>query len=114
MREQKMTGAELARASKLSKDAISTYTTLRSLPTPKTLARLAQALNCSPHDLLPDVPVQRTLLEVRDHHHQELKVLVVKMTLPAEEAVEQFKSLWRLEKRLDKKLRSLLGSSLTD
>ena len=110
MRDKKMTGAELARATKLSKDAISTYTTLRSLPTPATLARLAKALGCKPHDLLPDSPIQRSLLEVRDHHHKDLKVLVVKMTLPAEDAMEQFTSLFKLEKKFEKKMATLLAS----
>jgi transcriptional regulator with XRE-family HTH domain len=50
MRERKITGAELARKAKLSKDAISTYTTMRSLPTPKTLQRLADVLGCKPND----------------------------------------------------------------
>ena len=114
MRERKITGAELAKAAKLSKDAISTYTTLRSLPTPKTLNKLAQVLGCKPHDLLPDKPVMRTLLEVRDHHHKDLKVLVVKMTLPAEDAMEQFSSLWKLDKKVEKKLASLLGTQPTE
>lgn len=114
MREKKVTGAELARMTKLSKDAISTYTTLRSLPTPKTLARLAKALDCKPHDLLPDRPLQRSLLEVRDHHHKDLKVLVVKMTLPAEDAMAQFSSLWKLEKKFEKKVASLLETQLPE
>ncbi|HZO54867.1 MAG TPA: helix-turn-helix domain-containing protein [Bryobacteraceae bacterium] len=114
MREKKITGAELARAAKLSKDAISTYTTLRSLPTPKTLNRLAHALGCKPQELLPDKEVARNLLELRDHQHKDLKVLVVKMTLPAEDAMEQFSSLWKLDKKFEKKLAALLGIPLNN
>jgi transcriptional regulator with XRE-family HTH domain len=104
MNEKKITGAELARAAKLSKDAISTYTTMRSLPTPKTLARLAQVLDCKPHDLLPDKPLNESLLELREHVKPGLKVLVVKMTLPVDDAVSQYQILAKLEKRLEKKL----------
>jgi transcriptional regulator with XRE-family HTH domain len=114
MRERKVTGAELARMTNLSKDAISTYTTLRSLPTPKTLSRLAKVLGCKPHDLLPDKPLLRTQLEVRDHHNKDLKVLVVKMTLPAEDAMVQFRSLWKLEKKFEKKIALLLGTSVPE
>jgi len=114
MKDKKITGAELARAAKLSKDAISTYTTLRSLPTPKTLARLAHALDCKPHDLLPDRPVSRSLLELRDHYNRDFKVLVVKMTLPADDAAAQFSNLWKLEKKLEKRLAVLLDDPQSD
>lgn len=97
MKEQKVTGAELARKANLSKDAISTYTTMRSLPTPKTLARLAKVLDCKPEDLLPVTPVSETLLEIRDHHKPGFKVLVVKMPLPVLEAMQQYKVLAKLE-----------------
>ena len=114
MKERKVTGAELARATNLSKDAISTYTTLRSLPTPKTLARLAKVLGCTPHDLLPDKDEARTSLEVRDHHIKEIKVLVVKMLLPAEEAMKASSELWKLEKKFEKKMATLLGNPLSE
>lgn len=97
MKEQKMTGAELARKAKLSKDAISTYTTMRSLPTPKTLSRLANALDCKPDDLLPTTPVSETLLEMREHSKPGYKVLVVKMPLPILDAMHHYKLLAKLE-----------------
>ena len=97
MKEQKVTGAELARKAKLSKDAISTYTTMRSLPTPKTLARLASALDCKPTDLLPVTPVTETLLEMREHSKPGYKVLVVKMPLPILDAMHHYKLLAKLE-----------------
>lgn len=100
MKDQKMTGAELARKAKLSKDAISTYTTMRSLPTPKTLSRLANALDCKPTDLLPTKPITETLLEMREHTRPGYKVLVVKMPLPTMEAMRQYKVLAELEEGL--------------
>ena len=100
MQEQKITGAELARKAKLSKDAISTYTTMRSLPTPKTLARLAGVLNCKPADLLPVKPVTETLLEMRDHSKPGFKLLIVKMPLPLTEALHHYKLLAQLEREL--------------
>jgi transcriptional regulator with XRE-family HTH domain len=97
MQERKITGAELARKAKLSKDAISTYTTMRSLPTPKTLARLADVLGCKPADLLPVKALTETLLEIREHDKAGFKVLVVKMPLPTMEAMRQYKLLAELE-----------------
>lgn len=107
MREKKITGAELARAAKVSKDAISTYTTMRSLPTPKTLARLASVLECKPHDLLPDKPLNESLLEMREHAKPGFKILVVKMTLPVEDALHYYGALAKLEQKLEKKLAAL-------
>jgi len=107
MREKKITGAELARAAEVSKDAISTYTTMRSLPTPKTLARLASVLECKPHDLLPDKPLNESLLEMREHAKPGFKILVVKMTLPVEEALHYYGALAKLEQKLEKKLAAL-------
>ena len=97
MKEQKITGAELARKAKLSNDAVSTYTTMRSLPTPKTLARLAEALHCKPTDLMPSKPITETLLEMREHHKPGYKVLVVKMPLPIDNAMHLYKLLAKLE-----------------
>jgi transcriptional regulator with XRE-family HTH domain len=104
MKEKKITAAELARGAKVSKDAISTYTTMRSLPTPKTLARLAQVLECKPHDLLPDKPLNESLLEMREHAKPGFKVLVVKMTLPVDEALHYYGALAKLEQKMERKL----------
>lgn len=94
-----MTGAELARKARLSTDAISTYTTMRSLPTPKTLGKLATALDCKPEDLMPSKPVTESLLEIRDHHKPGYKVLLVKMPLPVLEAMHHYKLLAQLEEK---------------
>jgi len=97
MKDQKISGAELARKAKLSKDAISTYTTMRSLPSPKTLARLATVLNCKPADLIPVKPVTETLLEMREHTKPGYKVLIVKMPLPLMDALHHYKLLAKIE-----------------
>jgi putative transcriptional regulator len=46
--------SDLARACKLGRDSISTYINGTVKPTPKNLARIANALGCTPADLLPD------------------------------------------------------------
>lgn len=97
MKELGISGAELARKSKLSKDAISTYTTMRSLPGPKTLARLCAVLKCKPTDLLPTHPVSETVLEMRDHSKPGYKLLVVKMPLPLEDALKHYRLLAQIE-----------------
>lgn len=48
-----MNQSELARRVKMSKDAVSTYTRGRSLPSPASLAKIAQVLGCQPGELLP-------------------------------------------------------------
>jgi transcriptional regulator with XRE-family HTH domain len=104
MQEVNISGADLAKKAKLSKDAISTYTTMRSLPTPKTLARLAQVLDCKPSDLIPVKAATETLLELHEHPKAGFKVLVVKMPLPTKEAMRQYKLLAELEEGLTEKL----------
>lgn len=103
MKEQGITGAELARRSKLSKDAISTYTTMRSLPGNKTLARLAAVLKCKPEDLISSKPVTETLLEMRDHSKPGYKLLVVKMPLPVLDAMHHYKLLAKIEEEQSEK-----------
>ncbi|MDV2964576.1 helix-turn-helix transcriptional regulator [Nitratireductor aquimarinus] len=46
--------SELARQSGLPRDSISTYVRGQSLPTPKSLQKLAQALGVEPVDILPN------------------------------------------------------------
>ena len=100
MKDQKITGAELARKAKLSKDAISTYTTMRSLPGPETLERLAKVLNCKTTDLVPTKRVTETLLEMREHSKPGYKLLIVKMPLPLVDAMHHYKLLAKLEEDL--------------
>lgn len=46
--------SDLARATKLGRDSISTYIRGMVMPDPKNIAKLADALDCSVGDLLPD------------------------------------------------------------
>lgn len=46
--------SDLARASDLPRDSISSYVRGRTLPTPLSLEKLASALGCTPVDLLPN------------------------------------------------------------
>jgi transcriptional regulator with XRE-family HTH domain len=49
-----MSQADLARASQCGRDAVSTYVRGISLPNPKALKKIADALGCDPGDLIPD------------------------------------------------------------
>ena len=58
--------SDLARASGLGRDSISTYIRGMVMPTPNNLKQLADALDCAPEDLLPaDEREQETLFEIR-------------------------------------------------
>lgn len=50
--ELDMRAAELARRAGVSKDAVSSYTTGRSIPQRRVLAAMARALRCKSDDLL--------------------------------------------------------------
>ncbi len=97
MKALQLTAAQLARMAGLSKDAISTYTTMRSVPTPQTLARLAKALKCKPQELLPDRPQLDYILELRECSIPGHKELVVKMPVPTEMALTQFRVLSEMQ-----------------
>jgi len=90
LREQKMTGAALARQVKISRDAVSSYTSMRSLPTEDTLAKIAKALQCKPKDLLPKMSEDEanTIIEVREYSQPGMKLLIVRIPLPETEAME--------------------------
>lgn len=47
--------SELARRADLGRDAVSTYVTGRSYPSPQNLEKLAKALGVAPEELLPNV-----------------------------------------------------------
>lgn len=54
MLEKEWNQSDLARASGLGRDSISTYINGKTFPTPLGLKRLASALMCQPDDLLPN------------------------------------------------------------
>ena len=82
MAQLKFSSAQLARAADLSKDAISSYTTMRSLPTKETLERLATILKCKPRDLLPEKGELDPVIELRSYSKPGYKLLVVRLPLP--------------------------------
>lgn len=105
MKEQKLTATDLADKVGLSKDAISTYTTMRSLPTPKTLEKLAKALKCKPQDLLPDRVQLDTILEIRDHTEPGYRLLVIKMPVPLKLALKTYEEFYVEQQKIEKILR---------
>jgi transcriptional regulator with XRE-family HTH domain len=84
MKELGIKAAELARRTELSKDAISSYTTMRSLPTKETLAKLAKVLRCSPKKLLPpeDHDDLGSVIEIREYGRPGFKLLVARVLVP--------------------------------
>jgi transcriptional regulator with XRE-family HTH domain len=84
MREAGFKGAVLARKAKISKDAMSAYTTLRSMPNDTNLNKLAKALGCKPEDLVPPniVAEVSTIMELREHTKPGWKVLIIRAPLP--------------------------------
>jgi len=97
MAQLKLTSAELSRALKMSKDAISSYTTMRSLPTPETLARLATVLKCKERDLLPEKGELDPVIELRSYTKPGFKLLVVRLPLPNAVAHEYYGRLLAFE-----------------
>lgn len=63
--------SDLARAAGLPRDSISVYVRGRSLPTPKSLQKLAGALGVEPQDLLPNA---RESAIDEDHPSLEMRV----------------------------------------
>jgi len=95
LREKKMTGAALARQVNISRDAVSSYTSMRSLPTEDTLAKIAKVLRCRPTDLLPKMTEDEanTVIEVREYSKPGMKLLIVRVPLPEVEAAEFYSAL---------------------
>lgn len=90
LKEQNMSGGELARRANISRDAVSSYTAMRSIPTAETLAKIAKALRCKTKDLLPPISGDEadTIIEVREHGTPGMKLLIARVPLPADFAME--------------------------
>lgn len=58
MLEKEWNQSDLARASGLGRDSISTYVNGKTFPTPLALSKMAKALVCKPEDLLPNAMMQ--------------------------------------------------------
>jgi transcriptional regulator with XRE-family HTH domain len=96
MAKLNMSAAELARQAHISKDAVSSYTSMRSLPTPVTLSKLAGALKCTPRALLGSASGHENAdarLAVLESDRPGCKRLVASVTVPADVAAEIFARL---------------------
>lgn len=90
MQAKGLRASEIARKGGLSKDALSSYTTGRSIPNQKNLRKLAKALGCNPKELMTRSTVTKdTFAEVREHPTLAgVKMLYVKLPLRAADAHE--------------------------
>ena len=99
MMQKKMSQSDLSRASSMGRDSISQYVRGRSVPSPKNLSKLAEALDVETDVLFPNYDAQanateRPTLEIKsiesDAEHFWLRV---NMKVPAEKALEVLKIL---------------------
>lgn len=89
MKEKGMRASEIARKGGMTKDALSSYTTGRSIPNEKNLKKLAKVLGCEPSDLLSKTHGQRVAFaELREYSKPGYKLLVMRMPLPFADAVD--------------------------
>jgi transcriptional regulator with XRE-family HTH domain len=96
MAEKRITAAELSRRARISKDAVSSYTTMRSLPTEETLAKIARVLSCKPESLLKITEADSdiaSLVEVREYSKPGYKLIVARVPVPIEDVTELFSKL---------------------
>lgn len=99
MIERRMSQSDLSRASSMGRDSISQYVRGRSVPSPKNLSKLAEALDVEVDVLFPNYDAQanaseRPTLEIKsiesDAEHFWLRV---NMKVPAAKALEVLKIL---------------------
>jgi transcriptional regulator with XRE-family HTH domain len=84
--------SDLARASGLGRDSISTYINGSTKPSPKNLAKIAQVIGCRVAELMPDwdvSPPEETILELTQHSEGRVKLRVAK-TVTLDQAVAIF------------------------
>ena len=89
--------SDLARATGLGRDSISTYIHGTVHPTPKNLAKIAQALDCAPADLSPDIPRQEIrdgILEMTQLPDGKVRLRVIQ-AVTLDQAIEIFNILKR-------------------
>lgn len=99
MMKKRMSQSDLSRASGMGRDSISQYVRGRSVPSPKNLSKLADALDVEVDVLFPNYDAQanaseQPTLEVKSiEADAENFWLRVNMKVPAEKAVEVLKIL---------------------
>jgi transcriptional regulator with XRE-family HTH domain len=89
--------SDLARATGLGRDSISTYIHGTVRPTPKNLSKIAEALDCSPADLLPDIhqhDKSNAVLEMSQLPDGKVRLRVIQ-SVTLDQAVEIFNILKR-------------------
>lgn len=91
--------SDLARASGLGRDSISTYIRGRTFPEPKNLRKLADALGTTAHDLLPNAAMtameaETPALEIRQAHgHTDRVFIRINQLVTLEQAARIFEIL---------------------
>lgn len=97
LRAKNWNQSDLARATGLGRDSISTYIAGTVRPTPKNLAKISQALGVQPVDLVPDTPqlsTDKTVLEMSQLSDGMVQLRVVK-AVTLDQAIEIFNILKR-------------------
>lgn len=99
MTERGWNQSELARASGLGRDSISTYVRGQTFPEPKNLRKLADALNTTTFDLLPNATMkameaETPALEIRQAHgHSDRVFIRINQLVTLEQASQIFEIL---------------------
>ena len=93
MAELNMRSADLARKADISKDSVSSYVTMRSLPSPENLSKIAKALRCKASDLLSNHRPKEIVMELRDSPLPGYTVLIARVPLPVAIAADIFAQL---------------------
>lgn len=93
MSEANLRAADVARKAKISKDMMSSYVTMRALPTKTTLEKIAKVLKCKPEDLMPSGKIDSTVMEVREHTKPGWKVLIIRAPVPTSIAMRLYQEI---------------------
>jgi transcriptional regulator with XRE-family HTH domain len=99
MMRKQMTQSDLARASGMGRDSISQYVRGRSVPSPKNLQKLCDALDVEPDVLFPNYDAQANAVEQPTLEMKSIEAdaenfwLRINMKVPAMKAMEVMKIL---------------------
>ena len=99
MMRKQMTQSDLARASGMGRDSISQYVRGRSVPSPKNLQKLCDALDVEPDVLFPNYDAQANAAEQPTLEMKSIEAdaenfwLRINMKVPAMKAMEVMKIL---------------------
>jgi transcriptional regulator with XRE-family HTH domain len=91
LRAKNWNQSDLARACKLGRDSISTYISGSVHPSPKNLAKIANALACNPTDLVPDylLPNDGAVMEMTKLNGGKMRLKIVQ-SVDLEKALQVF------------------------